>query len=168
MFLKLNKKFCSERSFTLIETLIVVAILAILTTTAFVELSSFKNRHTLDLDAEEIVSALGNAQSKAMQQEGGDSWGVRFSNSAVDLYQIFKGSSYSASTVVSSGQLSTTDAFTDPAEGVDIDIVFSARTGLPTPATSTAVVIKQLSGDNTYSISVNSAGRISKDFESGD
>lgn len=165
---QIQRFFDDKKSFTLIETLIVVAILAALSTTAFVELSAFKNKHDLDLGSEEVVSVLKNAQSKAIQQEGGSAWGVRFINTtSTDYYQIFQGSSYSSSAVVSSQQLSGANVFTDPAVGMTLDIVFATRTGIPISGNAAVVVIKQSGSGNAYSIFVSSAGKISKILETG-
>ncbi len=164
---KIRKFFCRNNSFTLIETLIVAAILIIMTTGAVLEMSSFKNKKTLDLDAQQIATALGNAQSKAIQQEGGSAWGVRFTNGTVDSYQIFQGLSYSTSSVVDSEQLGLTDSFTNPASGMNLDVVFNQRTGTPVSGGAFVVVIKQNSSSNLYSIFVSSAGKISTIFETG-
>lgn len=166
-YFRKNFVFRSNYSFTLIETLVVVAILAALTTTAFVSLANYKNRHALDLDAEEIASALSNAQNKAIQQEGGSAWGVRFINGTTDYYQIFKGSSYAASGVISSSQLSGTSVFTNPASGTNLDVVFATRTGNPTTGGGAVVVIKQSGSSNVYSIFASNGGKVSKNLRTG-
>ncbi len=154
-------------SFTLIETLIVAAIIIIMTTGAVLEMSSFKNRKTLDLDAQQIATALSNAQSKAIQQEGGTAWGVRFTNGTVDSYQVFQGLSYSTSSVVDSEQLGLSDSFTNPASGMNLDVIFNQRTGTPVGGSAFVIVIKQNSSNNLYSIFVSSAGKVSTNFETG-
>lgn len=162
-----NLVFRSSNSFTLAEILIVVAIMAALTSFGFVELSQFKSKQNFDTDAQSIVEVINSVQSKAIQQEGGTDWGVRFDNSTSTDYQIFQGSSYATSSVVSGQVLSSATIFTNPASGSYIDLVFAARTGLPKSGSATSVVIKKSSGSDLYIITVSSSGRISKNSETG-
>ncbi len=158
----------NKNSFTLVEILVVLGILAIISTTGFVELSQFKGKQNFDLDAQSIVEAIGSAQNKAIQQEGGTAWGIRFDNSTSSYsYQVFQGSSYSAAAVVSSETLSSATAYSNPPPGFYIDVVFAARTGLPTSGSATSIVIKRTGGSGLYTIMVNSGGRISKNLETG-
>lgn len=156
-----------EKSFTLIETLIVVAILSALVGTAFVEFSSYKARHSFDLDSESVVDALRNAQTKAIQQENGQAWGVRFTSGTQNTYAIFYGTSYSASSVVTQETLNSVSSFTNPPSGYSIDVVFSKLTGTPTTGASFVIVIKRNGGNDIYSVFVSKSGKISKNLETG-
>ncbi len=156
-------------SFTLVEILIVVGILAIISTAGFVELAQFKSKHDFDLDAQSITEAISSVQSRAIQQDRGTAWGIRFINSTstADTYQIFQGSSYSASSVVSSETLSSATIYTNPPPGFYIDVVFAARTGLPTSGSATSIVINRTGGTGLYTIMISASGRISKNLETG-
>ena len=166
---KVQEIFMREKSFTLVEVLVVVGILAIISTAGFVELSLFKSRHSFDLDFEAITEAIQTAQGKALQQEGGTAWGIRFNNSTTTAgtYQIFQGSSYSTSSVVDSEPLSSATVYVNPPSGFYIDVVFSARTGIPTSGTATTIVIQRNGGSDIYTITISASGRISKNLETG-
>lgn len=168
MKVDITQKDLRESSFTLIEIIIVTSILAVLVGFSFVELSAFKNRHNFDLDAENIVDAIQNAQSKSVQQEGGSSWGILFINgTSTDTYQIFRGASYSNSSVTTAGQLSSATVYNNPMSGSSSSVVFAERTGLPTSGNSTVITLDQNGGNGIYTVSISSAGRISKNPESG-
>lgn len=159
---------CDKKSFTLIEVIVVIGILAVVTGFAFVGLSAFKNRHNFDLDSENIVNALQNAQSKSVQQEGGNAWGVQFINSrSTDTYSIFRGTSYSTSSIVTSEQLSSASVYSDPINNASSSVVFSERTGKPASGNAIVIALEQAGGNGLYTISVSSAGRISKNLENG-
>jgi type II secretory pathway pseudopilin PulG len=165
---KISDPFRSNSAFTLIETLIVTGILAALVTTAFVQLAGFKARHSFDLDSETIVGALSNAQSKSIQQENGQSWGVRFANvNGQAQYQIFSGTTYNSANVVTADSLSAVSSFTNPPATSTLDVVFNKLTGVPSTGSAAVVVLKQSGSSNLYSIFVSSAGKISKILETG-
>jgi len=162
-----KKIIWQEKSFTLIETLIVVAILATLMGTAFVEFASYKTRHSFDLDSESLVAALSNAQSKAVQQENGSAWGIRFTNGAQSNYAIFSGTTFSTSTVVTEEALSSVTTYTNPVSGSSTDIVFSKLTGTPILGGAASIAIKRNGGSGIYVITVSNSGKISKNLETG-
>ncbi len=164
-----NSKLLSKSSFTLIETLIVVGIIALMVSASVLELSNFKSRRNFDLDAEKIVEAIKNAQVKATQQESGDDWGIRFNNvsGGSQTYEIFKGSSYSDTKVISSQGLSNASLYTNPSAGESFWMAFEKRTGKTLSGIAYAVTIKQKSGSGIYVISVNSLGKVTKSLENG-
>ena len=83
-----DKKFSS--GLTLIELMIVIAILAMLAYFAMNYFGSYKSKTSLDSTASEISSHLQQARSKSMAQEKGESWRVEFGRSGDnDFYQIF-------------------------------------------------------------------------------
>lgn len=154
----------SPKSFTLVEVIIVVAILTALLGTAYVELSGFKNRHSFDLDAESLVAALSNAQSKAIQQENGSAWGVRFENGAQDTYAIFSGTTFSASGVVTEENLSAASVYTSPPNASSTDVVFNKLTGAPLGGEK-SIAVQRSGGSEIYTITVSSIGKIYKTLE---
>jgi Tfp pilus assembly protein FimT len=163
-YFRKNFVFRSESSFTLVETLIVVTILAGLVGFAFVELAKFKTRHSFDLDAESLVAALSNAQSKAVQQENGSAWGVRFTNGAQNTYAIFSGATFSTSTVVTEENLSAASVYTSPPSSSSTDVVFNKLTGAPSGGEK-SIAIQRLGGSEIYTITVSSIGKIYKTLE---
>ena len=150
--------------FTLVETLIVVTILAGLVGFTFVELAKFKARHSFDLDSESLVAALSNAQSKAIQQENGSTWGVRFTNGVQNTYAIFSGTTFSTSTVVTEENLSAVSVYTNPPSSSSTDVVFNKLTGAPSGG-GKSIAIQRLGGSEIYTITVSSIGKIYKTLE---
>jgi Tfp pilus assembly protein FimT len=93
------------KSFTLVEILIVIGILAILVAMAFPTFRSFRAESDLNDSAGKIISTLRVAQSKTLASEGASQWGVYFSTSTVPhQYTLFQGANY-ASRVTSSDEI---------------------------------------------------------------
>ena len=81
-------------SFTLVEILIVVGIIAILASFSFSVGLNFYKSQQLETQAQEILQTLRRAQSKAMAIELDSPFGVYFDN-VNKKYILFKGDSYS-------------------------------------------------------------------------
>lgn len=161
-------KIRCRKSFTLVELLVVIGILAIITAFGAVNLISFKMKKNFDLDVEKITQAIKSAQEKAIAQENSQGWSIRFTNSASsdDYFEIFPGTTYSSSTVVLRNSLSSSSELTNPAAGSSKTISFSAISGKP--LTAQVVSLKQKSGGkNAASIFVSNSGQIRSFFEDG-
>lgn len=84
-----------QKSFTLIEVLIIIGIIIILISLALVGLESFQKKSKLDISAEEIINILRLAQSKTLASEEGSQYGIYFNNVvSPNQYIVFKGTSY--------------------------------------------------------------------------
>ncbi|HUW71938.1 MAG TPA: hypothetical protein VMV66_01940 [Candidatus Humimicrobiaceae bacterium] len=93
------------KSFTLIEILIVVGVLAILIAMAFPAFRSFQAESDLNDSADKIINTLRLAQSKTLASEGASQWGIYFSTSTIPhQYTLFQGVNY-ASRVTSSDEV---------------------------------------------------------------
>ena len=123
-----NFVFRSQFGFTLYELLITVSILAIVVTTASINLIGYKSRHSFELDSENVVNVIRNAQDRAVLGEDGASWGVIFVNNEVesDYMEIFSGSTHVSSSVVLHEALSSVSNFETPVDGASTTITFSA------------------------------------------
>ncbi len=82
-----------KKGFTLIEIVIVVAILTILTAIIVNSFSLFNKKVTLSRDAEKIVSMLYQARTNTIASKNDVQYGVHFE---VDRAIIFSGASYSS------------------------------------------------------------------------
>lgn len=145
------------KGFTLIELVITLGIMVFLAGIGFLFISGYKSNQNINSTSQEIVSVLRNAQNRSLSQEGGGRWGVYFSNpvSGNDFYNLFKGSSYSSSTIVSQTALSSGVQFDTPISGSSSSVVFSPVTGLPDnaltikisltarPSVSSTIIINQ-------------------------
>lgn len=158
---------CQTKSFTLVEVLLSVGILVVLVSMVVVGLGAYKGRTAFDLDANQIVALLRNAQSRAVSQDRGQGWGVQFTNSGTtgSQYALFWGTSYVTSSVVVAGTLGYSSVFTDPAPGFSKTIVFNPVTGAAVGPD--VVVIKNSTSNNVAIITVSALGLIGQTTESG-
>ena len=76
-----------KKAFTLIETLIILAIIAVMAVLSIPFYQSFQIRTQLDDRSEEIIQTLRKAQSKAMAVENDKVFGVHFENNKFVLFK---------------------------------------------------------------------------------
>lgn len=150
------------RGFTLMEVLIVTALLIIISGGSFLTLVNYRRNQDIRLTAKNLVLFIKNAQARAISQDEGTEWGIRFQNTSgagIDSYHLFSGPSYISSwTQV---RLPSSVEFSDPTDGLNEDVIFSKITGLPG---SSAVVTIRLRSDNSVirTININAQGTITE------
>lgn len=84
-----------ERAFTLIEILIVLAIVVILAAMGFFSFRLLQEKSELQESSETVVSILRTAQRKTINSENQSQWGVYFDDTLLPhKYVLFQGSSY--------------------------------------------------------------------------
>lgn len=130
----------SQKGFSLVEMLLVVALLGVLGTIGVGNYRNYVKNVELDNTSKIIITDLQNMRAKAMAGEDGLKWGVRFVNGASDYYELFSTPTNYADAAVSIKQttyLSGTITFSSPASGFNTDVIFSKITG----GTSTATII---------------------------
>jgi len=147
--------------FTLVEVIVVIAIMVVMATFGFLNIVNYKNRQNLNAAGQEIVTVLRNAQDRSLSQEGGSRWGVHFENpiSGSDFYNLFKGSSFATGIVNSQSVLPSNIQFDNPASGSSANIIFSPITGLPDAATTIKISLVDNSAVS-ITITVSSNGKI--------
>jgi type II secretory pathway pseudopilin PulG len=183
-----KKIWCEENGVTLIELLIVVGIIIVLGVAASLSLFGIKGKKGLDDDAKKILSVLRETQNQSIVQDGGNQFGVRFTNSltGVDFFEVvssptlspgnlYTGSGPSgdppAATVVKRYNLLSSVEFTNPPTptvGGDQaeyrDIVFRKLSGLVSdvaPSTGVAIrIVGSTNSNDTKNIIVNAQGTI--------
>ena len=150
-----------RKGFSLIELLITIGIVAVLGTIGTMNLVNYRSRNILDLQTQEIVATLRDAQSRSISQENGRPWGIHFENpsSDSDYYSLFASSTYNSSDINSTTTLNSAVVFLDPSAGGSKNVNFSAVTGLPSAADSLAIALK---ANNSVSstITINAIGQI--------
>jgi len=82
------------RSFTLVEILIVIAIIAFLVILTLPWGIGFYRTQQLDATTDQIVQALRRAQLNAMSVDNDSAFGVYFGSGQTGQYVLFRGSSY--------------------------------------------------------------------------
>lgn len=133
------------KGLTLIELLIAVGIMTILALVTVPNLINYRRAQDLDFDAKGIVSALRDAQQRAITQENisaaPEQWGVHFEDSASgqDFYEVFRGTTYLAGTAISKKPLKSSIEFDAP---VPPNVFLKNLTGLPVSASFVTIKIK--------------------------
>lgn len=150
----------SKEGFTLLELLIVIAILAILASFGTGFFINYARSSEINSAYKSIISNLKEAQAKSISGEEGLKWGVRFANDTSDYYELFSTpTNYSdASKIIrATGYLPGGIYFTQPAESASTTIIFEKIRG--TTAANAGVVISS-SNNQTKNVNVTTAGNI--------
>ena len=151
------------KGFTVIELVLVLGIIAILSTVTFVGLSGRKSKTELDGVAKQMVSLLREAQSRAVSQSDSTVWGARFGNSTstAPFYALFRGSSYSTSTERGHYALPSDMAYATSTipTGSSTDIVFSQISGAASVSADIKIYLVS-QPDSSSTISVGESGAI--------
>ena len=142
--------------FSLLELVIVIAIIAILSSIGFVKLTDYFIRNNLEKDAQKIAFTLKNARDRSMSQDRGLQWGVHFENPATGkgFYELFAGASYPGQTILRNN-LNTGVEFLNPSASSTLDILFSKVTGL---ASASTTIVIALSEDTSITKSITISG----------
>jgi len=119
------------RGFTLIEVLITVAIITAVSAAGYVAFSKFKGSQAVELTMNEITAVIKDVQKRAVTQQDGKQWGLRFTNSTstTHSYQVWSGPSYASGTISRTYYLGRGTLFGNPADDLNVDEIFSAISG---------------------------------------
>lgn len=150
----------ASSGFTLMELLLVIAVLAVITAMSRDSFSSFLFGATAKDNAQAIAFDLRSARDQAMNGQDDRNWGVRFVNGADDYYEIFSspaGYSDPAKEITRTDYLKSNVHFISPAEGDSQEVVFTKISGL-----TTAAEITVSSGQAQRTVSVNSQGLVGR------
>jgi len=153
----------TRRGFSMIEIVVVVAIMVVLGVVGILNLGTRKGTTNLQDAAKQIAAVLREAQSNSMTQSKGVAWGVRFSNVASPgpFFALFS-SSYSASNTA--GYYRMPDAVSYVAASLPVgsttDVIFNQVSGT---LAATRTISIYLPGQSTQSstITVAPTGAIS-------
>lgn len=145
------------RGFTLIELILVIAIISALAVLSVPVLGNFSGRTQIDSTTNEIVSALRFAEQKAMAVENDSQFGVYFDD-ANNKFYLFRGTSYTdfpseRIEYVYSDSITVTQSF------VDNDVDFNKLYGT-TSDTGNITVTNNIGGSRT--VNVSALGKIER------
>jgi type II secretory pathway pseudopilin PulG len=140
-----------SKAFTLLETLMIIAIIVFLAVLIFPLGSDFYKDQQLQSATQGILQTLRRAQLKAMAVEQDSSFGVHFDNTS-KIYILFKGSSYIPSDPYNEKfDLPSTITMSSP-----LDIIFSKVEGKPIVNQAITLSIS----NQSQVININEIGRI--------
>ena len=86
-----NEKLKAKSGFTLIEIVIVVGIIALVTTIMVIPFASFRDQALLDGATEETLALLHEARARTVSSDGASRYGVYLES---DKITLFKGASF--------------------------------------------------------------------------
>lgn len=156
--------------FTLIEVLIVIAIIIILGVITVVNLTGSHYKNAVDSTAQQMVTLARQAQDDAASQLQDATWGIHFSNATntSPFYSLFQGSAYTTTSTLGSYPLPSGVAYlpSSLASGATLDVTFAPVSGAA--SASTSITIYSLANPGfADTISINSLGLVSLISASG-
>jgi type II secretory pathway pseudopilin PulG len=135
------------KGFTVIELLLVIAIVIVLGAVAAPFLSRFYLQTNLDTTSQILVSSIRKSQAYSMDGKGGAAWGICLNGSAI---RIFQGTCASPTTNEDYNVPSTVTVTGLPS------ITFSTGRGEPS-ATFSATISSQI---GSHTVQINSSGAL--------
>lgn len=161
------EKYCKKSAFTLIELLIVVAIISVISVGGFTVVSRYRDSQNLKLTSNELIASIRETQKRSVTQRDGKQWGIRFTNSAsIRKFEIWGGSSYASGTVDQSYQLKRNIQFTNPYTSSTYDLIFTVITG-GTAEKKVFSLVPGAGGSLVQDIAVNTFGGVTSRFRNG-
>ncbi len=163
----LNPK--NAEGFTLVELLIVIAIMAIIATITLPNFFPSRYKYSVTKDAEGMVYNIRNAVTNSQSQLYGSRWGIHLGSSTSTsgyFYETWYGTStYAYGTVYKHIGLDSGVTYSGLPLGSSMDICFAQVSGLPVNcgtgvSTSTSVTLTSPTGFTT-TIAINTNGSIS-------
>ncbi|HLD17879.1 MAG TPA: type II secretion system protein [Patescibacteria group bacterium] len=137
------------KGFTVIEVLIVMAVMIILMGAIMPVSSSFLNKNDLDLTVQKIVQSVRRAQFLAQATDSDSTWGIHAQSGSVIL---FKGANYSARDATRDEIYTFSN--NEVLDGTT-DFLFSKLTGFPTATGTLSITSSDASVRN---VSINAFG----------
>jgi prepilin-type N-terminal cleavage/methylation domain-containing protein len=154
----MKDKIFKKTGFTLLEMMLVIAMLAIIVFVSREFYGSFALDATVDNSAKTITFDLRNVRDRAMNGQNDSNWGIHFANASDDYYEIFSTpTNYAdvAKVIESKNYLSGNIKFSSPSEGNNLDVIFTKVSGTTFDA---SVII--MYGTNQKTITVKAQGLI--------
>lgn len=141
------------RGFTIIELILVIAIISIIALLSSPLYSRFLLQNAVDNTVDQLSGSLRKAQVYSMMGKQSSAWSVNSSSNTITLY---KGASFAGRDPAFDEKFSV-----NPSVSISgmTDISYTKVTGLPTPTTATITIS---SGSNSKTVTINSQGVVSR------
>ena len=152
-----DKKYQYSSGFTLVELLIVLAVIALVASAATFSFTQLDGSQSIDKTTLSVLSFLNEAQSQAISSKDDSNFGVRILNNKVIF---FEGASYGTASASSSYGLSNLVAIAT-SSGIGTDIIFTSLTG-QTSASGTINIYLIASPKTSSTIQVFSTGVVQR------
>jgi prepilin-type N-terminal cleavage/methylation domain-containing protein len=156
------QKKTAPKGFTLIELIIVIAIICLVSVMTVVLVPRKKSSTDLTLTVAQVGALLREAQSRSVTDAQGVPWGVYFSNATktAPFYALFS-SSYSTATIAGYYRLPADIAYATAtlASGATTSVLFQQVSGVSSAATIGFLSTSQRSLASS-SVSVSAAGTV--------
>jgi len=116
--------------FTLVELLIVIAIMVVISTASVGMFVRYRNSQNLKFSTIEVATAVRDANKRSVTQEDGKQWAIRLSNTtSSQQFKVWGGTSFASATIASTASLRNGIQFGNPSTSSTLDLIFSAITG---------------------------------------
>jgi prepilin-type N-terminal cleavage/methylation domain-containing protein len=143
------------KGFTLIELIIVIALMAIVAALSLPFLQTSQVKSDLNSSTQEIVQILRQTQQQAAAGKNNDSWGAYFNNGEKSLV-IFKGANFANRDTDYDLKISYPDSFSLVTD-FGPEIIFTLHSGLPSPE---GQIILSDQNNESKIIIINSLGQV--------
>lgn len=146
-----------KKGFTILEILIVVAILAIISAIIIGSFSMIQNNQALEKDVSAIIAYLDDAKSKTLASKDSNQYGVHFTASSISL---FKGAAYNVSDPENLTYVLSDTVTLNPITlaGGGSDVIFTRLTG-GTPHSGT-ITVSSTRTQKTKTITIYATGGV--------
>ncbi len=142
----------NSRGFSLIELLLVIAIVTVLSAMTATFYSRFLNQNSVANVTDQVVGDLRKAQTYAMMGKKNGNWGVTFNASKIYLYQ---GANFGARNTALDETFSVASSVSISGLG---DVNFVRSTGLPNAGTTITIFTTA----DSKTVTVNSQGMVTR------
>lgn len=139
-----------KKGFTLIEILLVLAIMVILASIILPSFGKMRENQVLKSTTSEVISVIDKARSQSLSSVGSSEYGVHFQT---DKIVLFKGITYSSSDAENEDIILTIPATisTISLTGGAVDVYFDRLSGAPSKSGTIVISVSSLSKTITIS-----------------
>lgn len=154
-----TSKFCL--GFSLIEILLVISILAIISTSVFIWFSNYQRQAEIESASKMIISSLRDAQSRSISGKDFKKWGIFFDDTNNKFILFRDEGGYAGATIKEETYLSSYVEFDSNSlsDGCN-EIIFEKING-DTAQNCAIKIIDKSNGANFIGITITSSGLIS-------